>query len=491
MLSPRTSSRALAGVGTVLALTLTACSSGSSTASSPSTTSAAAAPAATTSAAAAAAATSATAAASATSAAPAATAAATSAPSTAAATSAAPNTAKTQLTFWSWVPNIAKVVALWNSSHPDIHVTVNTQAQGAALYTKLTTADKAGNPPDVFQAEYQELPTLVSDGTAADITKLLTPATKADFTTGTWGLTSFSGDAYGIPQDTGPMMLFYRADLFKQYGLAVPTTWDQYAAEAKTLHAAHPGVYLGAFSANDPGWFAGLAQQARSAWWSTSGDTWTVGINDAASQKVASYWGDLVNAGDIQAQPFFTPAWNAELAKGTLLTWPSAVWAPGVLSGGAPKTQGDWQEVALPAWTAGDTHVGFWGGSSTAVASKSKNQAAAVEFASWLNTDPTAVQALVTQGALYPASIPGQKAPALAAAPAFLSNEPAYYQNAAKISSNAGAFTFGPDVNVTYTSYSDAFGKAITNKSSFLDALTTMQTTTVADMKKSGFKTTG
>ncbi|BEP14180.1 extracellular solute-binding protein [Acidothermaceae bacterium B102] len=388
------------------------------------------------------------------------------------------------------MPNIDKIVAIWNTAHPDIHVSVNSQAQGDALYTKLTTADKASNPPDLFQAEYQALPTLVTNGVAADISKLVTPI-KSKFTDGAWGLTSFGGAAYGIPQDTGPMMLFYRADLFKKYGLAVPTTWAQYASEATSLHAAHPTVWMGTFSSKDPGWFAGLAQQAKSQWWSTSGDTWTVAINDAAAQKVASFWGGLVSSGAIQSQPFFTPQWNTALANGTLLTWPSAVWAPGVLSGSAPKTAGDWEEAPLPAWTAGDTHVGFWGGSATSVSAKSKNQAAAVQFASWLNTDPTAIEALIKQGALYPASIDGQKAPALSSPPAFLSNEPSYYTDAARISGNAGAFTFGPDVNVTYSTYTDAFGKAIQNKSSFLDALTTMQTTTVADMKKAGFKTTG
>ena len=49
-------------------------------------------------------------------------------------------------------------------------------------------------------------------------------------------------------------------------------------------------MYLGTFSTVDPGEFAGLTQQAGAQWWSASGCTWTVGIDDAACQKVASYW---------------------------------------------------------------------------------------------------------------------------------------------------------------------------------------------------------
>lgn len=30
---------------------------------------------------------------------------------------------------------------------------------------------------------------------------------------------------YAIPQDTGPMAMFYRKDLFEKYGVEVPKTW--------------------------------------------------------------------------------------------------------------------------------------------------------------------------------------------------------------------------------------------------------------------------
>src|SRR3954471_17715463 len=74
------------------------------------------------------------------------------------------------LTFWSWVPNIDKVVATWNSAHPEITVKFSKPAQGDALVTKILAADKAGTPPDLMQAEYQALPTLVTNGVAADLT---------------------------------------------------------------------------------------------------------------------------------------------------------------------------------------------------------------------------------------------------------------------------------------------------------------------------------
>jgi multiple sugar transport system substrate-binding protein len=395
------------------------------------------------------------------------------------------------LTFWAWAPSIDKVVALWNQTHPDIHVELNTAAQGDALYTKLETAAKAGNAPDVAQVEYQALPTMVTKGIAADISKDA-GALKSDFSDGIWSQVTLGTDGvYGIPQDSGPMMLYYRVDLFKQFGLTVPKTWDEFAQDAEALHQKDPKRYLTTFSSNDPGWFSGLAAQAGAKWWSLNGSSWKVDIDDTPTQKVAQYWDGLVTKGVIAKEPMYTPQWNKDLDSGTLLAWPSAIWGPGVLSNVAPHTKGDWAIAPMPQWNAGDNVTGFWGGSSTAVIAKSKHQKEAVEFATWLNTDPTALQALVTDSGIYPAATAGQSVPALKQAPAFFSNQPDFYTLASQLAGTAIGFTWGPDVTLTYSTYTDAFGKAITNKTPFTAAVTAMQTATVNDMKKSGFTLAG
>ena len=92
---------------------------------------------------------------------------------------------KVTLTFWTWVPNMDKVVAIWNKAHPDIQVQVQVQAGGDPELTKLLTAAKAGNPPDLAQVEYQVLPTLVSNNYLADISQY-DGNLKSDFPAGNW-----------------------------------------------------------------------------------------------------------------------------------------------------------------------------------------------------------------------------------------------------------------------------------------------------------------
>jgi multiple sugar transport system substrate-binding protein len=378
-----------------------------------------------------------------------------------------------------------KIVATWNKAHPDIQVQVQTQAGGDAELTKLLTAAKAGNPPDLAQVEYQVLPTLVSNNYLADISKD-DGGLQSDFPAGNWNQVTLGTNAlYGIPQDAAPMALFYRADLFKKYGLTVPTTWAQFAADAAKLHQEAPGVYLGTFSSADPGEFAGLTQQAGAQWWTASGGSWKVGINDTASQKVASFWQSLVTGGGVDNQPQWTAAWNKGMNDGKYIAWVSDIWGPSDFPSTAPAGAGKWVMTRLPQWTAGQNVVGNWGGSSTGVMAASKHQQAAAQFAAWLNTDPAATAALVSQSGIYPADTTAEAA--ITTPPSYFSNEPDFWSLGKQYASEAATVTWGPDVNVAYSEFTTVFGSAAASKGSFLTPLAAIQTAVLNDMKKSGF----
>ncbi|MFF3343083.1 ABC transporter substrate-binding protein [Streptomyces flavidovirens] len=392
------------------------------------------------------------------------------------------------LTYWAWAPGMDKVADLWNKKNPDIKVTVKKQAAGDDLVAKIITASKAHQAPDLVQAEYQALPTLVSNDALADISKEVGDAEK-EFAPGVWQQTTLGSDAvYAVPQDSGPMMFYYRADLFKQYGLSAPATWDDFAQTARALKKRAPDKALTTFSSNDSGLFAGLAQQAGAKWWTVEGDKWKVGIDDPATRKVADFWGGLVKEGAVDNQPMYTPAWNKALNTGKQIAWVSAVWAPGTLTTAAPETKGKWAMAPLPQWTKGDNATGSWGGSTTAVTTDSPHKAAAAKFATWLNTDPQALAALVKESGIYPAATAAQTSGALAKAPDFFANQPDFYTRAAGIAKTTAPASWGPNVNVAYTAFKDRFAQAAKTRSDFGTALTAMQDATVADLKKQGFE---
>lgn len=399
---------------------------------------------------------------------------------------------KVTLSYVNWDGGMQAVVDEWNKANPDIQVKLTKPSgTGYTLYNKLITNNKAGTNPDVTEVEYQALPALIANKVVIPIDEYVGDLS-SDFSKSTLAQVQFEGKTYGVPQNVCPMVFFYRKDIWDSLGLTPPKTWDEYAADAAKIHAADPSKYIGNFTAADPGWFAGLAQQAGANWWSASGDTWSVNINDAASKKVADYWSGLVDQGVVSPEPNWSAQWNTDMNNGTLVGWVGAQWAPNQLPSIAKDTAGKWEAVALPAWTAGDTTVGIWGGETEAVTANSKHPAEAAKFVKWMNSSKEGVASLIKNVQVFPASLSNQSAPELQTPPPFMSNQPDYNTLMATVAKGVRTFDiWGPNANVTFDSYSNAFAAALQNKTALSAALDTMQSDTVTDMKKIGFKVAG
>ena len=402
----------------------------------------------------------------------------------------ASSSAPVELTFWTWAPGIEEVVALWNQQNPEVQVLVSRQDAGDAAVTKLLTAVRAGNgAPDVVQAEYQSITSLVAFDAIADIAEDLDPGTVEHFAEGIWSSVGIGdGGVYAIPQDTGPLQFYYREDIFEDLGLSAPETWDEYAEAARVVHDADPSMYLGTFSSTDPGLFVGLAQQAGASWWEIEGERWKVEIDAEPTRRVAEFWGGLVEEGVISTEPMYTPQWNAALNDGTQIGWVSAAWAPGVLEGNAGSTAGSWRMSTIPQWEPGANATGNWGGSATSVVVGSDHQAEAVRFAEWMNTSAEGVLALVEDSGVFPADLANAEA-ALEAPPEFFSHQPDFYERSTHNADGVEPFTFGPNVNVTYSLFNDAFGIATrtATAAAFEEAVTTVHEGTVADLENQGY----
>ncbi|GIE88739.1 ABC transporter substrate-binding protein [Actinoplanes regularis] len=389
------------------------------------------------------------------------------------------------LTFTSWIPKIEEVVKVWNDAHPEIQVKVQTGPNGnGGTYQNFFNQLKAGNAPDLGQIEYDALPSFrVQDGlTNLAACKPVTDA-KDRFIDWTWNQVSFGEkDAvYGVPQDSGPMALFYRKDLFEKAGIPVPATWEEYAAAAVKVRAA--GGYITNFSQSDINQFAGLAWQAGGRWFSNDGTKWTVNLQDEATTKVANYWQDLIAKKLVSAVPPWTTEWDSAYNKGQAWTWVSAVWGANSISSGAPDTSGKWAVAPMPQWTAGGKVAGNWGGSSTAVFKGSKHPYEAAQFAIWLNTSQEALTLLNEKANLYPATKDGATLPALGKGVDFYGGQKIYDVFAAAATQVTPDFTWGPTMTSTYASASDGFKAAVSGSGTLLDALKKAQTTTIDNLK--------
>jgi multiple sugar transport system substrate-binding protein len=396
------------------------------------------------------------------------------------------------LTYVNWDGGMQAVVDQWNKDNPNIQVKLSKPSgTGYTLYNKLITNNKAGTNPDITEVEYQALPALISNKVVVPIDQYVGDLS-SEFDKASLSQVQFEGKTYGVPQNICPMVFFYRKDIFDKLGLKPPTTWAEYAADAATIHQANAKQFIGNFTAVDAGWFAGLAQQAGGNWWTTSGTSWTVGIDDPATKKVADYWNNLIQQGVVSPEPNWSPQWNTDMNNGTLVGWVGAQWGPNQLPSIAKDTAGKWVAAPLPAWNAGDQTVGIWGGETEAVTANSKHPAEAAKFVKWMNSSAEGVKILIQQVDVFPASISNQTQDVLKTPPPFMSNQPDYNTVMTQAAKNVRTFQiWGPNANVTFDSYSNAFAAALQNKTPLSAALTQMQQATVSDMKQRGFTVSG
>jgi multiple sugar transport system substrate-binding protein len=399
-------------------------------------------------------------------------------------------TTPTTLTFWTWVPNIEQEVALFEKKYPAVKVNVVNAGQGSDAYTKLRTALKAGSgAPDAAQIEYQYIPTFSITNSLIDLRPYGAQQNQSKFVDWTWGqVTGPDGEILAYPQDTGPMGMLYRADLFEKYGIAVPKTWEEFAVAARKLHAANPKTYLTNMSANETAGWHGLMWQAGSKPYTVKGATVGLAVNDAASKKVADYWAGMAKESVISTDPDFTDNWYQGFTSDKYATWLTAAWAPAFLGGSAKSTAGKWRAAPLPQWDAGKPVSGNWGGSTTAVVAGTKNAIAAAKFAEFLNTDPQTTTMFNSVQNFFPAT------KALLADPAFLGQKSDFFggqgvnQVFADISGTVDSgWQWPPFLDQSVKDWTETVGKGLADKGDVAAATDQWQSRLNAYAKDQGF----
>ncbi|MEV7610399.1 sugar ABC transporter substrate-binding protein [Microbacterium sp. NPDC089320] len=395
------------------------------------------------------------------------------------------------LEFTSWIPGIEDVVKIWNDANPEIQVKVQTGPNGnGGTYQNFFNQIKAGDAPDLGQIEYDALPNfLVQDGVEDLSACEDVVAAEGDFVDWAWGQVTLGTDSvYGIPQDTGPMALFYRADLFEQNGIAIPTTWDEYREAAVKIRDL--GGYITNFSQSDINQFAGFAWQDGAQWFSSDDEGWTVSMADDATTTVADFWQSMLDDDLVATVPAWTDEWNNAYNSGQVWTWNSAVWGANSISSGAPDTAGSWAVAPLPQWEEGGSAAGNWGGSSTAVLKGSEHVYEATKFALWLNTSDEALTALAEAANLYPATTAGLTLPVYAEGVDFYGGQKIYDVFADAATQVSPDFAWGPTMTQTYADVSDGFKAAVSGSGTLLDAIEKGQTATVDAMKAASIPVT-
>jgi multiple sugar transport system substrate-binding protein len=402
-------------------------------------------------------------------------------------TSEAPSRGRrVELVFWTWVP-LQKAVDLWNRTHPGIHVEVQLVPQNThGGYQKMYSSLRAGNPPDLAQVEYQELPAFMLVQGLTDLTAYGADALREHYVPWQWQQGVFGGRVYTIPQASGPMGMFYRKDLLDRWGIEAPATWQEYEAAARAVRRR--GAYMCAFPPNQAGWLAAFAWQNGARWIRTDGDTWIVDIDSSASRQVAAYWDRMVRDDLVVVEPDMQSGWYKDLQDGRVVSWLGPQWGAAILRGNAPVTQGTWRVAMLPQWRAGRAASANWGGSSTAILQGSRHPTEALRFAHWLNTDPRSIDLLVPAGYGWPAARNAFQGSALDEPDPFFGGQ-RYNTVFAESDKNVdNSWKWPPTTDALFSHLTDALEAAAAGHGTFTGALADVQTRAVDDLLAKGLQ---
>ncbi|QIN83479.1 extracellular solute-binding protein [Rubrobacter tropicus] len=397
---------------------------------------------------------------------------------------------KTELTLWAWLPDFQEQVDMFEKAHPNIKVKLVNAGQGADEYQKLRTALKAGSgAPDVVHMEFQFVPTFRQIEGLADISEYGANDLKGDYAEWTWEQVSDGDAVFAMPWDSGPMGLLYRKDVFDEFGLRVPETWEQFAQQAEKLKQASPETFLADFTPEDGGWITGLMWQAGARPFSVDGTTVSIDLDSPEFRRLSEFWGDLVERDLIATKPGFTNDWYRSFAKGTYATWPTAAWGPVFLEGVAGESKGKWRAAPLPQWESGAQASSNWGGSTLAVTTQSEYPEEAATLAKWLTNAPEPTKLYTTKQFLFPVLNE------LLESPDFKNLKNDFYGGQAVNSVFVEAsnrvdtgFEFSPFQDYVYTQMGEQFGDAAGGSVEFADVPANLQEKVSGFAKQQGFK---
>ncbi|MGV3490158.1 MAG: ABC transporter substrate-binding protein [Devosia sp.] len=377
-----------------------------------------------------------------------------------------------EITFWTWLPTVQATIDKFEAANPGITVKVENVGVYTDQYTKMQNAVDAGSGgPDVAHVTYDSIPNFALTGALADVTQFGGEAVRDIFLPGVVGLVDINGGIYGVPQDFGPGVMYYRKDVFDEAGLEVPGTWAEYAAAAEALKAKNPEwniTYL------DPSLvdaaYMGLWQLEAAPWTLTDGTNVTFNLQSEKAKQWADYWTDLNAKGLTIESVQGSDEWFKQLGSGQIATWVVGAWGLQALTGVLPDNEGLWRVAPQPVWNEGDVGTSQFGGSGTVIMANSQNKEAAVKFAMWMNGSPEGVASLKDDQGLLPTTNAAWEDPA------FIDEEIAYLggQKARQIFAESAknsvvGWSWLPFQPYVSSVYRDTVGQAISGKTSVFD----------------------
>lgn len=300
---------------------------------------------------------------------------------------AVPPSAAGTITVWGWagtVEGLQSQVEPFKQKFPDVQIDIKVFGY-EDVHTNLLNSIIAGSgAPDLCAIDVLRLTQYV-DG-LVDLTESARQYFD-QFVPPTVSLGSYKGKFYGLATDSEPMGLYYRKDLWDQYGIQEENinTWsDLAAASAKVQEASQGQVSLYAMQANEVSLFEVLAVEQGFVGYYFNEDDTKVIVDDPkiveAVEVLKQLWdgkGVLRNPGSYTSSEMTVLLKSGKVASQII----GPAWWQMTLKQEMPELAGRWRIMRAPAVKQDGPRVGYQYPTIFVMPQQAKFKEAAWEFA--------------------------------------------------------------------------------------------------------------
>ncbi|HML20231.1 MAG TPA: sugar ABC transporter substrate-binding protein [Aggregatilinea sp.] len=329
-----------------------------------------------------------------------------------------------KITVWAWANATDALYASgimddFAAAYPDIEIELVNYGTGD-VYTNLALALTAGEGAcDLCLVESSHVSEFVQLGGLADLTDRIGDDVD-NILPFRWQDVMYDGGYYAVPWDAGPVVLYYRRDIFEQAGLPsdpegvaelIPT-WDAYLDACTTIKETTGHMCFPHSKANNNArmyekvlWSLGLGYYD-----AESGDV-TVDSpkNIAALEMLGKFW----DADVVSDTAEWTDPWYADFSSpdAAIASYVGASWMDGNMRRWmVPDQIGLWGVAPMPAFEDG-AQAANDGGSVFVIPEQSTNKDAAWALASWITLNKDITNSIFEESGLFPSYLPALDSP--------------------------------------------------------------------------------
>lgn len=317
---------------------------------------------------------------------------------------------ETEITVWAW--NVAAKALVesaksFNQKYPKIKVNVQEYGLAQNVYERYSVILSSGvGVPDIIQIESDYVQTFAETYPQYffDMNGYIDIEGKVDPSKISTSYDS-EGKLVSIPWDSGPVVMFYREDLFNQAGIDINSiiTFEDYISAGKKLKEKFPNIIMtGLPFTQDENLFRCLLVANKSYYLNNKGE-----ITVASSKAIETL--QMIKRLIDEGVAKNTINWDGGIVankNGELASWIMGGWWGGTIKDQMPEMKGKWKIAPIPAFPDGARASSSGGAGLSITASEPIKQAAALEFIkeSLMNVDNQLM--MYEKYSLFPSYLP-------------------------------------------------------------------------------------